>query len=122
MSDEPGYIIEQGRRLSESILWQLQRDLYHLHGIQAWSHGNVPQSMTTSPYIARAYAKLALGYLRDVTPELDLSQPVYIIELGAGSGRFGYRFVKRFVNLLERSSLAQTKFVYVMTDVTPNLV
>jgi len=31
----------------------------------AWSYGNVPQGITTSPHIARAYARIALGYLRD---------------------------------------------------------
>jgi hypothetical protein len=57
---------------------------------------------------ARACVKIALGYLRDVDAELDASQPVYIVELGAGSGRFGYRFVKRLSFLLERSSITHS--------------
>jgi hypothetical protein len=79
---EAGHVVEAGRRLSESMLWRLQRDLYDAQGIHAWSRGNVPQSITTSPYIARAYAQIAVGYLRDVAADVDRSQPVYIVELG----------------------------------------
>jgi tetratricopeptide (TPR) repeat protein len=118
----PGHVIEQGKRLSESMLWRLQRDFYQDRGVGAWSHGNVPQAITTTPHIARAYAKIALGYLRDVDAELDASQPVYIVELGAGSGRFGYRFVKRLSFLLERSSITHKSFTYVMTDAAANMI
>ena len=65
------------------MLWHLQRDLYDVRGIHAWSRGNVPQSITTSPYIARAYAQIVIGYLRDIAAQLDRSQPVYIVEFGA---------------------------------------
>lgn len=119
---ELGHVIEHGQRLSESILWRLQRDFYDERGIRAWSHGNVPQGITTTPHIARAYAKIALGYLRDMAAQLDPSQPVYIVELGAGSGRFAYRFVKRLADLVERSSLTHKSFTYVMTDAAPNLI
>jgi hypothetical protein len=119
---EAGHVVEAGRRLSESMLWRLQRDLYDAQGIHAWSRGNVPQSITTSPYIARAYAQIAVGYLRDVAADVDRSQPVYIVELGAGSGRFGYRFVKHLGRLQERSSLRDVSFTYVMTDVSPGLM
>jgi len=119
---ETGYVVEAGQRLSQSMLWRLQRDLYDVQGIQAWSRGNVPQSITTSPYIAGVYAQLALGYLRDVAGTIDQSQPVYIVEPGAGSGRFGFRFVKRLARLLERSALRDIRFMYVMTDVSPALI
>src|SRR5581483_5212827 len=72
--------------------------------------------------IARAYAQIVLGYLRDVASELDRSKPTYIVELGAGSGRFGFRFVKCLAALLERSSLHDVHFTYVMTDMSPNLL
>ena len=58
--------MEEGKKLSESVLWQLQRDLYDSRGIQSWAHGNVPQTITTTPFIARAYAKVVLGFLRDM--------------------------------------------------------
>lgn len=119
---EGGYVIESGRRLSQSALWHLQRDLYDARGIEAWSRGDVPQSITTSPYIARAYAHIVLGYLRDVTDQLDRSQPVYVVELGAGSGRFGFRFLKHMTRLLGGTRLNGIDITYVMTDVSPALI
>jgi tetratricopeptide (TPR) repeat protein len=119
---ESSHVLERGRRLSESMLWRLQRDFYDERGIRAWSHGNVPQGITTTPHIARAYAKIALGYLRDMAAQVDPSQPVYFVELGAGSGRFAYRFVKRLAALLDRSTLSHTSFRYVMTDAAMNLI
>jgi tetratricopeptide (TPR) repeat protein len=114
----PGYVVEAGKRLSESILWRLQRDLYDARGIQPWSRGDVPQSITTSPYIARAYAQITLGYVRDIQRQLNPSEPLYVVELGAGSGRFGYRFVKQLAHQLKDRGV---RFTYVMTDVSPSL-
>ncbi len=115
-------VIERGRRLSESVLWGLQRDLYNQRGIASWSHGNVPQTITTTPYIARAFARIVLGHVRDISDQLDPAQPIYIVELGAGSGRFAYRFIKQLSRLLQHSSLAHRSFKYIMTDVAPSLV
>jgi tetratricopeptide (TPR) repeat protein len=117
-----GYVIETGARLSASMLWQLQRDIYNQQGVQAWSTGTVPQSITTSPFTARAYARVVLGYLRDIDAHVDGSQPIYIIELGAGSGRFGFRLIKHLSRLLEQCSLQHRSFVYVMTDVSTSMV
>jgi tetratricopeptide (TPR) repeat protein len=47
---------------------------------------------------------------------LDLSQPVYIIELGAGSGLFSYYFLKKFLDFFARSVLKELPIKYVMTD------
>jgi tetratricopeptide (TPR) repeat protein len=117
-----GYVLEEGARLSASMLWQLQREVYNQQGVQAWSSGTVPQSITTSPFTARAYARVVLGYLREVDAQIDGSQPVYIMELGAGSGRFGFRFIKHLSRMLERCSLRHTSFVYVMTDVSASMI
>src|SRR5205807_905847 len=43
---------------------------------------------------------------------------ISIIELGCGSGRFGYRFLTRLIDLLERSPLRGTRIRYVYTDFT----
>jgi tetratricopeptide (TPR) repeat protein len=113
-----GHVLETGARLSASRLWQLQRDVYNQQGVQAWSSGTVPQSITTSAVTARAYARVVLGYLRDIDAQIDDSQPVYVVELGGGSGRFGFRFIKHLSRLLAQTSLQHTSFVYIMTDVT----
>ncbi|MBV9577273.1 MAG: hypothetical protein JO057_01645, partial [Chloroflexi bacterium] len=121
-SSPPGHVLEAGCRLSTSMLWRLQREVYNQQGVQAWSSGSVPQSITTSPYTARAYARVVLGYLRDVDADVNPSAPIYILELGAGSGRFGYRFVKHLTRVLQRSSVQHTSFVYIMTDVSRSMI
>lgn len=59
-----------------------------------------------------------LGWLRDCAGTLDPRHPVYILELGCGSGRFGYLFFDRLLDLLGRSPLRHVQVRYVMTDFT----
>jgi putative S-adenosyl-L-methionine-dependent methyltransferase len=113
------YVLEADVPLSQSMVWRLQRTFYSDQGIEAWSRSKVPQSITTSPVTARAYARVVFGYLRDIQSELDPSQPVYIVELGAGSGRFAYRFLKAFTLLVGNTP---QRFVYVMTDASPSVL
>jgi hypothetical protein len=114
------------QRLSKSILWKLQRNYFEQRGIDAWSTGAVPHHITSSPFIADAYSRVVFGFLRDCHSApggdsspfaaLDRSQPVYIIELGSGPGRFAYLFLKKFLGLVRGSALKQVPVSYVMTD------
>src|SRR5690242_8320545 len=90
----PMYDLELNTPLSRSMVWRLQRTFYGDQGIEAWSRSNVPQGITTSPNIAHAYAEIVGGFFADYQRQLDPSEPIYIVELGAGSGRFAYRFLK----------------------------
>lgn len=110
--------LEQRQRLSSSLLWQLQRSYFEQQGIEAWRSGAVPHHITSSPFIADAYARVVLGFLRDSFSSLDHSQPVHIVELGSGSGRFAYAFLKKFLNLQRNSVLKEIPIKYVMTDFT----
>lgn len=123
VSGSPGrrrksFVLERNRRLSESLLWRLQRSFFEHRGAQAWTEGVVPHYVTSNPWMADSYAKVVLGWLRDVQPELDPSQPVHVVELGCGSGRFAYHFLVRFFDLLSRSSLSEISVRYVLTDFT----
>ncbi len=129
VADQKSSALETNERLSKSLLWQLQRNYFERHGIEAWRSGAVPHHITSSPFIADAYARVVMGFLRDwsalkhsdersFTPQLDLSQPVHIIELGSGSGRFAYSFLKKFLNLYRNSVLKEIPVKYVMTDFT----
>src|SRR6266849_7946971 len=48
--------------------------------------------------------------------------PMYVVELGAGSGRFAYRFLKALTALLEEASSVHQRFVYVMTDASASVL
>jgi tetratricopeptide (TPR) repeat protein len=120
-------VLEEGKPLSQSILWKLQRNFFEGQGIEAWRQGTVPHYITSNPFIANAYAKVVFGFIRDCAavtgdttndsfPPLDPSQPLYIIELGSGSGRFAYHFLKKFLDIYRSSVLKNIPFKYVMTD------
>jgi len=113
-----GTILEANKPLSQSMLWQLQSDFYANQGPEAWSKGIVPQYITTNPYIVNLYAKIVFGYCRDMASraDYDSNTTIYLLELAAGVGRFTYTFLKRFLHMLEHSSLKGLKFKYIITD------
>jgi len=112
--------LQGSRRLSRSILWDLQSRFFHRQAVLAWSEGTVPQYITSNPVLAAAYARVVHGWLRDGlagdSPAIDRSRPVHILDLGAGSGRFAYRFLKIFHQLAEDSAPGGAPVRYVMTD------
>lgn len=123
------HILEREQKLSESILWRLQRDFYDQSGVNAWNSGVVPHYVTNNPSIARAYLRVFLGFLRDLCREhdrrpegapalLDPEQPVYVMELGAGAGRFAYQFLKALVEHEDADPFQRLKVCYVMADFT----
>lgn len=113
----PATVIEAAQRLSRSMLWRLQRRYFDEAGVSAWSTTTVPHYVTSNPALAQAYAEVALGFLRDCGATLDPTEPVTLIELGSGSGRFSFLFLRAFTALLARSPFAGLRFRYVMTDV-----
>lgn len=113
------FVLERERRLSDSLLWRLQRSFFDRQGVRAWTEAVVPHYVTSNPWIADSYARVVLGWLRDWSAEpLDLDHPVHVVELGCGSGRFAYLFLVRFFDLLSRSPLAGLPVRYVLTDFT----
>jgi hypothetical protein len=110
-------ILETDEPLSRSRLWRMQRAFFEERGPDAWREAIVPHYVTSNPFIAAAYAQLVFAYWRDAWPTLDWSQPLYVVELGAGAGRFAFHFLRAMTALLPRSPLADVRFVYVLTDV-----
>lgn len=117
-TEDSGVILESSKPLSQSMVWKLQADFYASQGPEAWIKGIVPQYITTNPYMANLYAKTVFGYCRDmaVSRDFDKNTVIYILELAAGVGRFTYTFLKRFLHLIENSSLRDMKFKYIVTD------
>lgn len=121
-AESPRFILESGKPLSQSFIWKLQRAFFEQQGTQAWSTGTIPHYITSNPFIADAYARVVVGWLRDWQhgvagqPGLSPDQPVYILEMGTGHGRFSYHFLKRFTRLWKMAGLHDIRFTYVMTD------
>lgn len=83
-------IIEEGLPFSESLLWKLQYNAYQKSGPRAWKISN-------NPYIARAFAWQTIAALRDWESELIAEEPVYLLEIGAGAGRFSYLYLHALI-------------------------
>ena len=108
------------QRLSKSILWQIQRHFFMQKAVAAWQEEIVPHYISNNPFMARAYSQIVMGYLRDIASgKLDTNQPIYIIELGTGSGRLAYHFLHQFFPQFEQSALPELPIKFVMTDFVP---
>lgn len=117
MTDAPQQVLESDERLSRCMLWRLQRTFFAAQGIEAWRQGIVPHYITSNAYIADGYAKVVATYLGERKPHLaDPRQPVHILELGAGSGKFASLFLKRLTALTRRMGSAAPAWKYVVTD------
>ncbi|WP_437597106.1 SAM-dependent methyltransferase [Sorangium sp. So ce590] len=115
-------MLERAERLSRSLLWKLQRAYFERTGIDAWRKGQVPHYITSNPFVAASYARVVTGFLRDVSAARTLApgEPLTIVELGAGSGRFAYHFLQKLLAEPRVPLLDGAPIRYVMTDVSPN--
>jgi hypothetical protein len=122
VTDASRFPLETPCRLSRSVLWRLQRSYFERRGVAAWADGDVPHRVTSSPRLARAYAAVIAGFLHDWSRALDRSQPVYIVELGAGAGRFAFHLRRALDELdaleaFEELLGGRARMCYVMTDI-----
>ena len=119
-------ILDADKRLSESLLWEIQRRYFLDAGISAWSNDVVPHQLSCSPFIAKQYAHVALAYLRDLaadpTFEPNSEQSIYFIELGAGSGRLMWHFIQHFLEPFSASPFAGWPIKFLLTDFAPTTV
>ena len=111
-------VIERGARLSRSALWKLQRAYFECAGVDAWRKGQVPHYITSNPFVAGVYARIVTGFLRDLGAQAP-GEPLTVIELGAGSGRFAYHFLRKLLAEPRIPLLQGAPIRYVMTDVSP---
>ncbi len=118
MTDAKLNRIDDNKRFSESLLWQLQLDYYSKVGVNAWRKNVVPHIITSNTFIADQYARLVYSFLRDWADEVDRDHPVYLIELGAGAGRFSYHFMRHWLERVEQFGDLDIEFKYILTDFT----
>jgi hypothetical protein len=115
------HILDRPSVLSRSLIWKLQRAYFTERGVEAWRQGEVPHYVTSNPTIANCYAEIVLAFWRDrqrlAPPEDRADQPLTICELGGGSGRFAFYFLKRLALLCERAGVRPDCFRYVLTDI-----
>ncbi len=113
--------IEDAKRLSHSKLWDIQRNYFNTKGLDAWK-GEVPFYVSSNCFIANVYANLVFRLIQQAhlaSPSHPLS--FQIIELGAGTGKFSFYFIKFFLELLKASELS-VNFCYTLTDFSEKII
>ena len=91
----PTTLVEDFRPFVESKLWELQRQYFAARGQQAWSAGEVPHYITSNPVVAAAYAEVLVAFRRDRLRRDPAEEALWIVELGAGSGRFAHHLLQQ---------------------------
>jgi hypothetical protein len=109
-------LVEDFRPFVESKLWELQRQYFAARGQQAWSAGEVPHYITSNPVVAAGYAEVLVAFRRDRLRRDPGEEALWIVELGAGSGRFAHHLLQQLAALCEREGLDPAGFRYVLSD------
>lgn len=104
-------------------LWKLMMSFYDRQGVESWAQGIVPHFITSNTFIAKRYSEVLRAFFRDaLKPDakapLDVNEPFYIVELGAGSGKFSFYFLKVLAQLEHVLDFPLSNVRYVMTDFT----
>src|SRR5215471_14759780 len=117
-------VLERDVPLSQSLIWQRQREFYARRGLKAWSEDQIPAYITNNPLTAEIYAGIVFAFLRDCMGDggrrpLSPGNPLRILELGAGMGKFAYLFLRHLTSRLRAEKIAPETVRYSMTDCGP---
>ncbi|CAM9188302.1 unnamed protein product, partial [Hapterophycus canaliculatus] len=96
--------LEKGVPLRDSVMWKLQREYYMAHHVKCWEKMVVPCFVTSNSFIARAYARVLVGFMRDwflFSGRADQSEPMIILEIGAGHGKFSCLVLQHLLEMRE---------------------
>lgn len=112
-------IIEEDQEFSHSCLWNWQQKYYNETGVETWRDGRTPHYITSNARIARNYVEIVLAFYRDLLRRgvLQEDEPIHLLELGAGSGRFSYHFLHWLRILCDVEGIDWRKFRYILSDV-----
>ena len=115
--------IESDRRLSESIIWQIQRAYFEKVGMGAWQGGVLPHYISSNPVMANAYCQLVFGLrarlCRGASANGELFRLIEmshctLLSLGAGTGRLAYHFLTQFYPRWQASPFADIPIKFVL--------
>ncbi|CRH00927.1 conserved Plasmodium protein, unknown function [Plasmodium relictum] len=116
------YCISKKEPLCDSIIWNMLQNYYKKAAINAWKENVVPSFVTSNSKLAKDYARVIINYMKDWfnSNECDRNAPIYILEIGAGHGKFTYlilRALSKYKKFFKSMNLPERPFIYVFTDV-----
>lgn len=107
--------------LSRSILWDKMREYYSEMGPSVWQQEIVPLHITSNKYLSEVYVSMIVAHIKDciANKHIHSKQPFYILEIGAGHGKFSYYVLKSLIKALELHQMPSSLICYVITDISP---
>ncbi|KAI4837292.1 hypothetical protein MKS88_003762 [Plasmodium brasilianum] len=116
------YCVARKELLCDSIIWDMLQNYYKKATINAWKENVVPSFVTSNSKLAKDYARVIVNYMKDYfnSSECDRNVPIYILEIGAGHGKFTYlilRALSKYKKFFKSMNIPERAFVYVFTDI-----
>lgn len=123
MQPPPRCQLEDFTPFARCHLWKLMMSFYDRQGVDSWAQGIVPHFITSNTFIAKRYSNVLRAYFRDAlkpgsTSPVDPTELIYIVELGAGSGKFSFYFLKALAQMESVLDFPLNNIRYIMTDFT----
>lgn len=85
-------------------------------GPNAWQEELVPYQITSNKLLAYLYSALINALIYDeLNLNSDLNEPFYILELGAGHGKFSF-YILKFLEFF--NSFSKYKIIYIASDIS----
>ncbi|MBI2810812.1 MAG: SAM-dependent methyltransferase [Candidatus Melainabacteria bacterium] len=113
--------LESDKRLSDCMIWKMQEKYFERERAKVWT-GDTFYSTNRMPFV-ESYVELVTSALLDCATLCEQDQPLYILELGGGSGCFAYRFLNDLAeNIQDYESLKKLNIKYILTDFSELIV
>lgn len=105
-------------RLSDTNLFIDMHAYYDKKGVEIWQD-KLPCFVTTNRAFCHHYAHQVMALILDglANQTFDIGHPIYILELGAGFGRFSYGMIQALLRLISFHELTALKLKYIISDV-----
>jgi tetratricopeptide (TPR) repeat protein len=116
-------LLEKEVPISQSLIWRWQRQFYAQRGLKSWTEDMVPQFITNNPFFAEIYAGIVFSFICDCIAleakdfrSPSARNPLRILELGAGPGKFAFLFLCQLEALLQSKDISLDIVRYCMSD------
>ena len=123
------FVLEKQQPILNSMIWKNQREYFTSLPTKPAGVKASEFSLSCNSYIAKvaflrcaaefqAYANVIMGYVLDwySDPSNDTSEPIYIIDIGAGFGKLSYLIMYSLLEMKEHWPSSHLPFVYVVSD------
>ncbi len=100
--------------LSASTIWRRLAEVYARGGQNIWEH--VPAAVTGNAFVGDTFAAALEAWLLDQGDAVDTREPLYVLELGAGTGMFSHPFVNAITRRRARGTFPHPRVVLVLCD------